>query len=141
MTKLAINLDFGEVVKNYRKENNLSQAELAEFLGKDKSFISRIEKKDDIINTRKSRKVIKKIGKALNLDEKREIELEISAGLIPSKLLGIFCDEKIINVFTELAIQDLDKEEKKILIEDFSASLEFLKRFFKRENFNIKQDR
>ena len=39
---------FGEIIKNRRKELNLSQSELAERIGKQRPYISRIENGEDI---------------------------------------------------------------------------------------------
>jgi ribosome-binding protein aMBF1 (putative translation factor) len=39
---------FGEIIKNRRKELNLSQNELAELIGKKRPYISRIENGEDI---------------------------------------------------------------------------------------------
>jgi ribosome-binding protein aMBF1 (putative translation factor) len=44
----AFSYYFGEIIKNRRKELNLSQNELAEMIGKKRPYISRIENGEDI---------------------------------------------------------------------------------------------
>lgn len=44
----AFSYYFGEIIKNRRKELNLSQNQLAELIGKQRPYISRIENGEDI---------------------------------------------------------------------------------------------
>jgi len=44
----AFSFYFGEIIKNRRKELNLSQSQLADLIGKKRPYISRVEKGEDI---------------------------------------------------------------------------------------------
>ncbi len=44
----AFSYYFGEIIKNRRKELNMSQAKLAEIVGKKRPYISRIENGEDL---------------------------------------------------------------------------------------------
>jgi ribosome-binding protein aMBF1 (putative translation factor) len=65
----AFSFYFGEIIKNRRKELNMSQEDLAKMVGKKRPYISRIENGEDI---RISNLVL--IANALNLS------IQISAG-------------------------------------------------------------
>ena len=126
---MNINLDFGSLIKEHRKKKGISQEEFSDKLGRHKSFALRIEKKQDIVDTKKIRKLLNDISDTLNLDNQQRLELEISSGILPYALLDSLADEKVISLFTELANQKLSEKVRKKLVNELNVSLSFLRHF------------
>ena len=67
-------MSIGDNIKRFRKENEITQKQLAKLIGKSKSSIEKYEANDVNLSV----KVLNDISKALNVDTKQLIDNEIS---------------------------------------------------------------
>lgn len=98
-------MNFGSLLQEYRKKAGVSQKELADIIGIDSSYLSKIEHNQRKVS---DRTVVLEIGNALELGEEKIDQLLVAAGSQPLTLFDLGFDQndislkKHINVLKEI---------------------------------------
>jgi len=87
-------MTFGQRIRELRQERNITQRELADKVGRDFSYISKIE--NSRLDHTPSIKTIRRLAEALEVDELELMEL---ANKVPSLLKPIAADKDALRFF------------------------------------------
>lgn len=100
--------DFGTTIKNLRKERQITQRDLAEKVGVDFTYISKIE--NDRLENPPSEKTIIEIAKVLEADAD---ELILLAKKVPESIRDVIVDDDLATAFLRKVSQMSPEQRKK----------------------------
>lgn len=98
---------FGETIKNFRKENNLTLREVARNLEIDISLLSKIEKN----NRKPSKQLIKNISKLFNISER-----ELTIAHLSDSIVYSIIEEDLANEALKVAEVKINYIQKRKII-------------------------
>lgn len=96
-------MQFGSYLRSMRKENGMTQVELAESVGVDSTYISRLENGRD----HPSEEVLLRLAVALHDDPHKMI---ISAGKVPSEFIKLILHDEVVVQYLKQAVMNKGPE-------------------------------